>query len=305
MKIFYLQMLLCLLFLAGSCENDESSANDNTVAAGESFLNVAYASNSSAQKLDIYLPEGDGPFPVVVLIHGGAFKMGDKSMETSNAAFLVSKGYAAACINYRLSGEAIFPAQIQDCKAAVRFLKANSSQYKLNPEKVASWGSSAGGNLSALLGTTAGAEELEGAEPGNSSFSSAVVASVAWFGPMNFSTMDAEAAALGFSLNTNAASSPESQLMGAAIPTIPEQVQKANPASYISAGDAAFFIQAGDADRNIPYTQISNFYQALLPVLGENAVSYELLAGAGHGGSQFSSASNLGKVIAFFDKHLK
>lgn len=105
-------------------------------AITRALTNVAYANVSSAQVMDIYLPEGDGPFPVVVLIHGGAFKMGDKQMETSNAEALVVKGYAAASINYRLSNEAKFPAQIEDCKAAVRFLRANAAKFQRYLEPV-------------------------------------------------------------------------------------------------------------------------------------------------------------------------
>jgi len=273
--------------------------------AGKTVENIPYASVSPSQVMDIYLPEGDGPFPVVVLIHGGAFKMGDKRMETRNAEALVAKGYAAASINYRLSGEAKFPAQIHDCKAAVRFLRANAATYHLNPDKIGSWGASAGGNLSAMLGTSSGTAELEGKELGNAGFSSRVLASVDWFGPINFLTMDAEASALGFTINTNSESSPESQLVGKAIQSAPDLVKKANPATYITKDDAAFFIQAGSMDRNIPYTQSRNFYEALIKVLGGEKVSFELLEGAGHGGPQFSSPSNLEKVILFFDKYLK
>ncbi|MBV5316097.1 MAG: alpha/beta hydrolase [Prolixibacteraceae bacterium] len=271
----------------------------------EVFENVAYAKVSPTQVMDIYLPEGEGPFPLVVLIHGGAFKMGDKRMETRNAEALVAKGYAAASVNYRLSGEAKFPAQIEDCKAAVRFLRANAKKYRLNPEKIGSWGASAGGNLSALLGTSSGVAELEGASLGNAGVSSKVIASVDWFGPINFCTMDAEAAALGFTGRTNGESSPESLLIGKAVQSAPELVAKANPTTYISADDAAFFIQVGSMDRNIPYSQSRNFYEALKPVIGASKVSFELLEGAGHGGPQFSDSSNLAKVIAFFDKHLK
>lgn len=279
--------------------------NLNGPEKGEVFRDVAYASVSAAQKMDIYLPEGEGSFPVVVLIHGGAFKMGDKKMETSNAEALVAKGYAAASINYRLSDEAIFPAQIHDCKAAVRFLRANAAKYHLNPDKIGSWGASAGGNLSALLGTSSGVAELEGKELGNAGFSSKVIASVDWFGPINFLSMDSEAKALGFSLNTNSATSPESQLIGKAIQSVPELVKKANSAEYITPDDAAFFIQTGSMDRNIPYTQSRNFYEAVKKVLGNEKVSFELLEGAGHGGPQFSALSNIEKMIAFFDKYLK
>jgi len=297
MRTFVILLAVINLFLFGAC--NKIGTTDAT------YSDVAYASTSTSQIMDIYLPEGEGPFPVVVLIHGGAFKMGNKEMEIENANYLVENGYAAVCINYRLSGEAIFPAQIEDCKTVIRFLRANATKYKLNPDKIATWGSSAGGYLSALLGTSGDVSEFEGAELGNSNFSSKVLVSIDWFGPINFSTMDAEATALGFSLSTNSPSSPESQLMGAAVSTIPEQITKANPTTYISADDAAFFIQVGDNDRNIPYTQSQNFYQNLLPILGESNVSFELLEGAGHGGSQFTSTSNLEKVIAFLDKYMK
>jgi acetyl esterase/lipase len=301
MKMVVMNILVAISLFFGSCSNDEFTES----TAGSKLSDIAYADLSSAQKMDIYIPEGTGPFPVVVLIHGGAFKMGDKGMEASNAAALVAKGIAAASINYRLSGEARYPAQIEDCKAAVRFLRANAAKYNLNPDKIGSWGASAGGNLSSLLGTTSGVNELEGASLGNSSYSSKVIASVDWFGPINFLTMDAEASALGFTINTNSASSPESQLIGAAVQTVPEKVAKANAANYITTDDAAFFIQVGSMDRNIPYTQSLNFYSALKPVKGAENVTFELLEGAGHGGSQFSSAANLAKVVAFFEKYLK
>jgi len=252
-----------------------------------------------------YLDTGPGAGPAVVLIHGGAFMMGDKGGEANNARALNAKGYVAASINYRLSGEAQFPAQVHDIKAAVRFIRANAATYRINPLKIGSWGASAGGNLSAMLGTTGGVAELEGAELGNASQSSRVLASVDWFGPINFSTMDAEAQALGFTINTNAATSPESRYLGAAVPSVPDLVAKANPASYITSDDAAFFIQAGSVDRNIPYTQSANFHAALVAAKGADQASYELLAGAGHGTSEFSTTANLDKVIAFFDKTLK
>jgi hypothetical protein len=156
-----------------------------------------------------------------------------------------------------------------------------------------------------LLGTSSGVAELEGASLGNSGFSSKVIASVDWFGPINFLTTDTEASALGFNLSTNSSTSPESKLMGAAVQTIPAQVAKANPDTYITADDAAFFIQVGSLDRNIPYTQSLNFYNALKTVKGSSDVSYELLDGAAHGGSQFSSSTNMAKVMAFFTKYLK
>ena len=140
------------------------------------------------QKLDLYLPQGDGPFPLIVNVHGGGFMMGDKSDPPSQPAIaqFLANGYAVASIGYRLSAEAKAPAQIQDVKAAVRWLRANAAKYNLNPDKFAGFGGSAGGSLVALLGTSCGVAELEGADLGNSDQSSCVQAVVDWFGPTDF-----------------------------------------------------------------------------------------------------------------------
>ena len=118
------------------------------------LTNIAYATTSGTQVLDLYLPEGNGPFPVVVNIHPGGFFTGDKDMVPGTPGkAMLEAGYAIASINYRLSGEATFPAAVQDAKAAVRFLRANAAKYKLNPDKIAAFGQSAGGNLASMLGT--------------------------------------------------------------------------------------------------------------------------------------------------------
>ena len=150
---------------------------------------LAYAALSEAQKLDLYLPTtGDGPFPVVIMVHGGGFMFGDKSdgAGLTGVDQLLEAGYAVASINYRLSGEATWPAQIQDAKAAVRYLRSAADEYNLDPEHFGAWGASAGGNLVALLGTTCGVAELEGADLGNADQSSCVQAVVDWFGPIDF-----------------------------------------------------------------------------------------------------------------------
>ena len=127
---------------------------------------------------------------------------------------LLAAGYAVASINYRLSGEAIYPAQIHDAKAAVRFLRANAATYNLDPDKFGAWGASAGGNLVSLLGTTCGVAELEG-DLGNNDQSSCVQAVVDWFGPIDFLKMQEQLTEAGCSASTDDASSPESTLIGA------------------------------------------------------------------------------------------
>lgn len=294
----------------GSSTADTSSVKTKfTKTADLTYVNTI--NPSSAQKLDIYVPEGTGPFPVIVSIHGGAFKGGDKNSGELNPMLAgLDKGYAVVSVGYRLSGEAKFPAQIYDIKAAIRYIKANAGKYNLNPNKIATWGGSAGGNLSALAGTSGGVTEIEDLTMGNADQTSTVEAVVDWFGPIYFSTMDAEFAALGatpITGATNSSTSPETAYLGKTIGTTEaeELVKKASPQTYITAEDPAFFIQHGTADRNIPITQSENFAAALIKLLGSDKVTFEKIEGAGHGTSEFSTTENVTKVLNFLDKYLK
>lgn len=295
----------------GSGGSGGAMANADTSSVKTKWTDLAYASASSAEKLDIYLPNsGNGPFPVIIQIHGGAFKSGDKaSGELTPVLEALNRGYAVVAVNYRLSGEAQFPAQINDIKAAIRFLRANAAEYNLNPDKFATWGGSAGGDLSALAGTSGDVTELQDNTLGNSTQSDKLQAVVDWFGPIYFSTMDSEFKALGVTPVgvTNSTSSPESAYLGKTIGSTEAEalVIKASPQTYISADDPAFFIQHGTADTNIPITQSINFSEKLKAVLGDSKVTYEAITGAGHGGTQFDSAANVTKVIDFLDKYMK
>jgi acetyl esterase/lipase len=271
------------------------------------YKDLAYATVSAAQKLDLYLPAaGSGPFPVVIMVHGGGFMFGDKAdgMGLAGADQLLAAGYAVASINYRLSGEAQYPAQIFDAKAAVRFLRANAAQYNLDPENFGAWGASAGGNLVSLLGTTCGVSELEG-DLGNADQSSCVQAVVDWFGPIDFLKMDEQFAGSSCPQTHDAADSPESKLVGAEIQTLPDLVKTTNPMNYIDATDAPFFIENGTADCNIPPVQNKNLADALSAVIGADKVIYTSLEGAGHGGTQFETDENIELVIGFLDLYLK
>jgi hypothetical protein len=155
------------------------------------WLDLPYADISASQKLDIYLPEtGSGPFPVIVALHGGSFAAGDKrDFQIVPMLAALGRGYAVAAVNYRLIGEARFPAQINDVKAAIRWLRANAAHYALHPDKIALWGDTAGGNLAALAGVTSGSDKLEDKQLGNAQQSSEVTAVVDWYGPIDFLTM--------------------------------------------------------------------------------------------------------------------
>jgi acetyl esterase/lipase len=273
---------------------------------------VAYAEVSESQKMDIYLPiSSQETFPLVIYIHGGAFKFGDKANEPYLALFsyLLMAGYAVASLNYRMSGEATFPALIKDVKTAVRYLRAHAYEYRLDVGRFGAFGDSAGGYLVAMLGTTGSVEEFEGAELGYADQSSRVQAVVDWYGPTNFLEMDRQL------LNDSpcgpneflhdAPDSPESELMGAPIQTIPELVAKANPANYATPDAPPFLIQHGTHDCTVPAKQSTLLYAALVKVVGAEQVRLELVPNAEHGDKLFFRLENMQRVIEFFDGKLK
>jgi acetyl esterase/lipase len=307
-KIVFIVFVLTLSLTGCSGSSVMPGGSSTFASVAPTHKDLAYATASSAQKLDLYIPtSGSGPFPVVIMVHGGGFMFGDKAdgAGLTGVDQLLAAGYAVASINYRLSAEAQYPAQIYDAKAAVRFLRANAAMYKLNPDEFGAWGASAGGNLVSLLGTTCGLAELEGAELGNADQSSCVQAVVDWFGPIDFLKMDTQFTGTSCPQTHDAADSPESKLVGAAIQTVPDLVKTTNPMNYITPDDAPFFIQNGTADCNIPPIQNKNLADALSAVIGTDKVTYMSLEGAAHGGSQFETEENLKLVIDFLNKYLK
>ncbi len=266
--------------------------------ATPTYSGVAYASASPSQTLDIYLPPGaTGPVPLVVLIHGGAFKMGDAAMEAGDAAAILAKGYAAASVNYRLSGEATFPAGVQDVKAAIRFLRANASKYGFDPDKFAVWGESAGGYLASMVGATGDQTTIfDDASLGNAGVSSAVSAVVDWYGPTDFGQMDAEfaasspAACNGQVQTHDDASSPESAWLGAALPTIPDTVKQASVLTYVATATKlpVYSIAHGDSDCQVPNQQSKILADAVTAKAG--TATFTLVPGAAHGDPAITSA---------------
>lgn len=273
--------------------------------------NVIYATPGGEQMLDLYLPVGDGPFPLVINIHGGGFRFGDKGMlDEAVGTALIEAGYAIASIDYRLSGEATFPAAVQDAKAAVRWLRANAAQYKLDPDKFAAFGQSAGGNIASMLGTAGDVAMFDDAGLGNAGVSSRVQAVINWFGPNDFSKMDEQAKAQGCPASDQTHDDPasfESAYLGAAVPAAPEQVQQADPITYISPDDPPFLVQKGDQDCTVPIENTKMLADALMAA--GNDVEYDLLAGAGHGDTGgtpiFADAANVQRIVTWLDAKLK
>jgi acetyl esterase/lipase len=256
-------------------------------------LDLPYVENGHVrQKLDLYLPQkSDGPLPVLVWIHGGGWQAGDKA----NPPLLpyATKGYAVASVNYRLSQHAIYPAQIEDCKAAIRWLRANAKKFNLNPDKIGVAGASAGGHLVALLGTTGDAKELEGTG-GNLDQPSRVQCVVDLFGPTDLSKMGG---------THDNPTSPEAKLLGGPVQEVKEKVAKANPIAFVTKSSAPFLILHGDKDKTVILSQSEMLVDALKKVGVE--VRLVVVAGAGHGGPTFMLGDNAAIVEEFFGKHLK
>lgn len=268
--------------------------------SAQSLFDLEYANvGGQSLKLDLLLPDGAGPFPVIVSIHGGSWDSGTRDQ---GIAFLqVSRGYAVANIDYRLVPGSIFPAQIEDVKAAVRWLRANATRFNLNPNRIGAMGYSAGGHLAALLGTSAGVEELEGAGHGNPGFSSRVQAVVDYFGPTDLLRLAEQAPACLPGDPDDPAQAP-SRLIGCPIQECPEKTTAANPIHYVSPDDSPFLILHGLADCLVPWQQSQILHDALLEAGVESKLI--LVPGLAHADPLFLLPTLQSQVEAFLDQHL-
>jgi acetyl esterase/lipase len=268
-------------------------------ALGQRMMEVADATihrdlvyktvNGAALTLDLYCPEKvSGPAPVIVWIHGGAWRRGGK--RKCPAVALVPDGYAVASIDYRLSSTAPFPAQIEDCKAAVRWLRANAAKYNLDADRIGVWGMSAGGHLAALLGTSGGVPELEGSGD-NMQYSSRVQAVCAVAGPTNLPALT--------NVGPKRMSAIEG-LLGGPLEKDKAKAIAASPIHYVSKDDPPFLIVHGEGDRVIPVEQSQRLYEALQKA-GVNA-TLKILPQVGHQGVLMDAVKD---AEVFFNATLK
>lgn len=259
----------------------------------QSLRDLAYVPDGhERQKLDLYLPEKhEGPLPVIVWIHGGAWRVGSKNY--CPAVPYSAKGFAVASINYRYSQQAVFPAQIEDCKAAIRWLRANARRYHLDSDHIGVWGSSSGGHLAALVGTSANVKELEG-KAGNIDQSSRVQCVVDWFGHSD----------LLFGPGPREdPKHPVAQLLGGTTNKEKEKARLASPVTHISGDSPPFLIMHGDKDMSVPFPQSVRLNDALKK--NNIPVTFITVEGAGHGGPEFQSPENQKRIEEFFTFHLK
>lgn len=309
-----------VLFAAGALALSAALAVAVFVFAGPWFgwsgvlpsrADIAYASESKSQKLDLYLPAGQGPFPVVVYVHGGAFRFGDKQDIGGfgeDIRMLNARNIALASINYRMSGEAPFPAAVLDAKAAVRYLRRHAQELGLDGQRIGIWGKSAGANLALMVALSPGNAFAVGSPPAGEQVSDAVQVAVAMYAPTDFLTMDAQAKAAGCSSRDaghDAADSPESRYVAAPIQQSKEAAMNASPISHVNASAPPVLLQAGTSDCVVPYLQSQELFDALLPVVTAERVRLTLMKGWGHGDSRFDGPENLSTVGDFLTTTLR
>lgn len=276
----------------------ESTTQDSSVALR---ANVLYRHVGDRRlHLHLLIPnEAKGPLPLICWIQGcafGAFGPQDTFLRLPELVQFAKNGYVVASIEHRSSQEAVFPAQIEDIKAAVRFLKERAEDYFIDPNRVGAWGNSSGGYMAAFLGTSAHIPEFD-CERADQSPNSSVHAVVDWYGPTDFLQMGKYAS----SIDHNASNSPESLFVGYPIQEHPELVQRANPITYITQDTPPFLIMHGDQDDYVPYNQSELLFEALQKK-GLNPLMYRVV-GAGHG-SGFGE-DQIKIVQQFFDHLLR
>ncbi|HTW09473.1 MAG TPA: alpha/beta fold hydrolase, partial [Acidimicrobiales bacterium] len=269
-----------------------TTATTVPLPAHRQWLNLAYAPLSPAEKLDLYVPtSSSAALPgLVVYVHGGAWLQGDKHdpMSLEIVSYVLSQGFAIASVNYRLSGAAIFPAQIQDVKAAVRWLRANASTYGFSSQRFAALGDSSGGNLVALLGTSESSSVFDDPSLGNPAVSSSVKAVVDFFGDVDLLSekkwLEASPVCNGQFADPNLPTSAASRYIGAPIQSVPARAEAANPVTYVRAGEMlpTFLIAHGDDDCTVPYQGSVNLYQAIVKAAGPGAARLMIVKGSEH-----------------------
>jgi acetyl esterase/lipase len=293
-------LLLGLAFVfvcAGAVRAQEPAASPAATAQSRVIRGLSYVANGCEhQKLDLYLPaKGRPPRPLVAWVHGGGWNSGGRAY--CPAKPLVSLGYAVASIDYRLTNEAIYPAQVEDCKAAIRWLRAHAGEYGLDPQHIGAWGESAGGHLVALLGTTGDIRDFDVGE--NLDQSGAVQCVIDWYGPADFLHWGGEHP----DLRLDEPSTSVAKLLGGTVMTHADLAREASPVHFVNARSAPFLIMHGDADKTVPQQQ-SEELNAALKQAGV-ATQLIVLPGAGHGGPAFRTAENIAVMAGFLDRYLQ
>ncbi|MEQ8790425.1 MAG: alpha/beta hydrolase [Pirellulaceae bacterium] len=281
---------LALLLIASVPAFAAEPTADDTVVTRD----LVYAApDGKPQQLDLYLPkEASQPLPVVVWVHGGGWKNGSK--KNCPGVWLTGHGYAVASIDYRLTDVAQWPAQIDDCRAAVRYLREHADEHHLDGSRIAAWGGSAGGHLVAVLGT------LDA--PADEKTSSRVQAVIDWYGPTDLLTMPPNTPGPG-KTEEDLASSNGAKLLGGTVRDLPKLARQASAFHNVSKDDPPFLIMHGEKDPGVPLSQSQRLHEKLRAA----GVSSQLiiLPGAGHGGKEFRTPESQAVIRKFLEENLR
>ena len=292
-----------VMFLAAGAFTSTPRAAAPDADPVEVIADIDYAgAGNPRQRLDLYLPRtrtGAAPLPVIVFVHGGGWVGGSKSAGRAVVRpYALTGEYAGVSIGYRLAGQARWPAQIHDCKAAIRWIRANAARHGLDPERIGVIGSSAGGTLVTLLGVSGGAEDLEGSVGPHGSASSRVTCVVNRFGRLNFLAQPESARA------SAAQAGPLAQrlalMFGGPVDEMAALAGRASPASHAAAGLPPIITFHGTADTLVPFVQAEEFDAAM-----RRAGGAHLLVPVQGGGHGYENAEERRRVRQFFDQHLR
>ncbi|MBM83147.1 MAG: lipase [Planctomycetaceae bacterium] len=281
-RITFLSLLLLVCSMA--------SAETKVIA------DIEYAKpDGHSLKLDLYLPgDSNEARPAIVFVHGGGWKNGSKKSAKRNASWLAEHGFVVAGINYRLTQVAGWPAQIDDCYTAVRWLRANAGKYNIDSENIGAFGTSAGAHLVALMGTRK--------YPGKEGESSRVKAVCDWFGPSDLLSMPPNNIGNGRTAE-DVANSNGAKLLRATVREVPKLAKDASAYFNVSFDDAAFLIMHGDQDKGVPLEQSQKLHAALTKAKVSSKL--HVIKGAGHGGKLFHTPKAHQMVVDFFTSKLK
>ncbi len=292
-------LLITLISASGAFPQPRQTSAEPDLPEGvEARLDIPFAEESAAQKLDLYLPERGSQSlrPAIVVVHGGGWRGGDKrrGQWATIPADYASEGYVAVSVNYRLTDEAPWPAQLEDVKAAVRWLRAHSLEYRVDPDRIGAYGNSAGAHLVSLLGLVRESDQLEGAGPHRDQ-SSSVQAVCASATPADFLNWGAPGV-LPSRLSTAFLAGPED--------TLRDRARQASPITYVRQGAPPFLLVHGTLDRTVPIEQTERFASALRDA-GAPEVRYVIFDSEGHGVFQNQRLLTHPMMKAFFENALQ
>ena len=288
----------------GACVTAKKPGEAPTPTSMTYTINIPYAdTDNPRQALDLLIPKETGkePLPVIVYIHGGAWNHGEKKWPLYRMVDYVASGeYAAVMVGYRLSGEAQWPAQIHDCKAAIRWVRANAKRLGLDADRIGVMGDSAGGHLVAMLGTSGDVSDMDGELGLHTDVSSRVSCVVDYYGPTDFLHLY-RTAPEGAGTDQDVAYPTVASLLGAPIREVPEKAASASPITYVTAGDPPFLILHGTADPVVPFNQSELLHAALKDASATSTLI--TVEGGGHGWDPGIGTDELS--LGFFDHHLR